>query len=157
MPSKRAPSVPRTVAAAKTSLSAIPTALVDDVRAILHQTRSKAYAATNLIMVEAYWSIGQRILVEEQGGKARADYGTFLIRTLARSLGDEFGHGVSVANLKNFRQFYQTFPQGMKGYALRSLLSWSHYRLIMRVDDPAARDWYIHEAADQGWGLRYAR
>lgn len=131
-----------------------PAALVRDVRAILRQARGQAHTVANTLMVESYWHIGQRIVTEEQGGKARAAYGERLIPALARSLGDEFGNGVSVANLKNFRQFYQTFPAGLKGYALRSLLTWSHYRLIMRIDDPAARDWYLHEAADQGWSTR---
>jgi len=63
--------------------------------------------------------------------------GERLIPDLARSLDDEFGNGVSVANHMNFRQFYQSFPKGLKSYALRSLMTWSHYRLVMRVDDPA--------------------
>ena len=126
----------------------------DDVRSILRQARRKAYAASNFIMVEAYWQIGQRIVQEEQGGKARADYGAQLIRNLARQLADEFGRGVSVANLKNFRQFYPTFPDAGKGYALRSFLTWTHWRLVMRVENPNARNYYIREAAEHGWSTR---
>ncbi|MFZ2958932.1 MAG: type I restriction enzyme endonuclease domain-containing protein [Candidatus Ozemobacteraceae bacterium] len=129
-------------------------AFIEDVRAILRQARSKAYAATNAIMVDAYWRAGQRIVQEEQGGKDRADYGSFLIRNLSRQLGDEFGHGVSIANLKNFRQFYLTFPEPGKSYALRSLLSWTHWRLVMRVENPVAREYYIRETAGQGWKTR---
>ena len=129
-------------------------AFFDDVRSILRQARRKAYAASNFIMVEAYWQIGQRIVQEEQGGKARADYGAQLIRNLAGQLGDEFGQGVSVANLKNFRQFYLTFPDAGKGYALRSFLTWTHWRLVMRVENPNARDYYIREAAEHGWSTR---
>jgi predicted nuclease of restriction endonuclease-like (RecB) superfamily len=82
-------------------------------------------------------------------------------------LGDEFGKGLSVANLWNFRQFYLTFPELGKSYTLRSQssgdeklytlrreLTWSHYRLLMRVEDADARAYYIHEAADQGWSSR---
>ncbi len=105
-------------------------------------------------MVEAYWRIGQRIVLEEQGGKKRADYGSFLIRDLARGLRDEFGQGVSVANLWNFRQFYLAFPDTEKLYALRRELSWTHWRQIMRVENKAARDYYIREAAEQGWNTR---
>jgi predicted nuclease of restriction endonuclease-like (RecB) superfamily len=130
------------------------TAFFEDVRTILHQARRKAYAATNFIMVEAYWHIGRRIVQEEQGGKDRADYGSFLIRNLARQLGEEFGKGVSIANLKNFRQFYLTFPTAGKSYALRSQLTWTHWRLLMRVESPSARDYYIREAAEQGWNTR---
>jgi len=100
-------------------------------------------------MVEAYWLIGQRIVQEEQGGNARADYGSQLIPNLARQLGDEFGRGVSIANLKNFRQFYLTFPDAGKSYALRSFLTWTHWRLVMRVENAAARDYYIRRTATQ--------
>ena len=128
--------------------------LLDDDRGILRQARRQAYAAAHFIMVEAYWRIGQRIVVEEQGGKKRADYGSYLIRDLAKNLGDEFGGGVSVANLKNFRQFYLTFPALEKSYALRSQLSRTHWRHLMRVENSAARDYYIQEAAEQGWNTR---
>ena len=130
------------------------TGFFEEVRAILQQARQKAYAASNFIMVEAYWNIGRRIVQEEQGGKDRADYGSHLIRNLARTLGEEFGHGVSIANLKNFRQFYITFPDAGKSYALRSQLTWTHWRLLMRVEDPQARDYYISEAAVHGWNTR---
>ncbi|WPL22870.1 DUF1016 N-terminal domain-containing protein [Thiorhodovibrio frisius] len=88
------------------------------------------------------------------GGQANAAYGDQLIKELSKRLGDEFGKGFSIANLKNFRKFYLTFPELQKGYALRSQLSWSHYRLIMRVEEAEARDYYIREAADQGWSSR---
>jgi hypothetical protein len=105
-------------------------------------------------MVDAYWQIGRRILEEEQGREIRAEYGSQLIRNLARALGDEFGRGVSVANLKNFRQFYLTLPDAGKGYALRSELTWTHWRLVMRVENVAARGYYIRECAEQAWSSR---
>ncbi len=129
-------------------------AFIEDVRAILQQARRKTYAAANFIMVEAYWLIGERIVQEEQGGKDRAEYGSHLIRNLSRELGDEFGGGVSVANLWNFRQFFLTFPDEEKLYALRRELTWTHWRLLMRVEETAARDYYIQEAAEQGWTTR---
>jgi hypothetical protein len=94
----------------------------NSIREILHKARQRAYASVNFIMVEAYWRIGQRIVEEEQAGAERADYGRYLIRELSRRLGEEFGKGFSVANLKNFCQFYLTFPEVGKGYALRSEL-----------------------------------
>jgi hypothetical protein len=130
---------------------ALRPAFFEQVRDILRQARHRAQTSVNFIMVEAYWQVGRRIVEEEQGGAARADYGRFLIRALSRQLGDEFGKGFSVANLWNFRQFYLAFPDDEKLYALRRELSWSHYRLIMRVEQPRARDFYIQEAADQHW------
>jgi hypothetical protein len=124
------------------------------IRAVRRQARRKAYAASNFIMVEAYWRIGQRIVQEEQGGKDRAEYGSHLVRNLARQLGEELGSDVSVANLWNFRQFYLEFPTEEKLYSLRRELTWTHWRLVMRVDDPAARDYYIRETAEQGWNTR---
>ncbi len=132
----------------------LPSRLLDDVRHILRQSRGKAYAAANAAMVDAYWQIGRRIVEEEQGGSARAEYGSQLIRHLARALGEEFGKGLSVANLKNFRQFYLTFPDAGKSYALRRELSWTHWRLVMRVENPQARDYYIEETARQQWSSR---
>jgi predicted nuclease of restriction endonuclease-like (RecB) superfamily len=128
--------------------------IYESVRAILAESRRRAYTQVNAVMVEAYWRIGQRIAEQEQQGQERAGYGEALIRELSRRLGDEFGRGFSVANLKNFRQFYRTFPELGKGYALRSELSWTHYRLLMRVEDRKARDFYIQEAAEQGWSSR---
>ncbi len=93
-------------------------------------------------MVEAYWQIGKSI-IEEQGGEDRAEYGTGLIKELSAQMTKDFGKGCTVANLKNMRQFYQTFPNG---YALRSELSWTHYRLLMRVENDTARQFYLDEA-----------
>lgn len=135
-------------------LSSTSSSLLEDVRTILRDARGKAYAAANAAMVDAYWRIGRRIVEEEQGGAVRAEYGSQLIRHLARALGEEFGKGMSVANLKNFRQFYLTFPDAGKRYALRSELSWTHWRLVMRVENEQARDYYIEEIARQQWTSR---
>jgi len=135
-------------------LPSMSSRLLEDVRVILQDARGKAYAAANAAMVDAYWRIGQRIVEEEQGGAVRAEYGSQLIRHLARALGEEFGKGMSVANLKNFRQFYLAFPDAGKRYALRSELSWTHWRLVMRVENKQARDYYIEETARQQWTSR---
>ena len=129
-------------------------AFFEEIRSILNEARRGVYMAANYAMLEAYWKIGKRIVEEEQSGKDRAEYGTFLIRELSQKLGDEFGKGFSVANLKNFRQFYLTFSQAEKSYALRSELTWTHYRMIMRIENRNARDYYIREAAEQNWSTR---
>jgi len=124
------------------------------IRDILSKARQKAYTAVNFAMVEAYWQIGRRIVEQEQQGRERAGYGEYLIKSLSIELKNEWGNGFSVANLKNFRQFYQVFPNFEKSYAVRSQLTWSHYRLIMRVDNQDAREFYLHECAEQQWSTR---
>jgi predicted nuclease of restriction endonuclease-like (RecB) superfamily len=131
-----------------------PKKLVTDIQSILHTARQKSYSAVNFAMVEAYWKIGRRVVEEEQKGKGRADYGTQLIKSLSDSLTDEFGKGFSAANLKSFRQFYLTFPNDQIGYTLCSQLTWSHCRLIMRVENPLAREYYLKETAEQTWSVR---
>ena len=126
----------------------------NDIRTILKQARNKACSAVNYAMVEAYWSIGKRIVDEEQKGKERADYGANLIKNLSISLNAEFGKGFSVANLWNFRQFYLVFPSNKKLYTLCRELSWSHIRLIMRIDNLKAREYYLEESKSQGWSVR---
>lgn len=177
----------------------IDQSLISDIKSILTAARNKAYTAINFAMVEAYWHIGRRIVLEEQRGMERADYGTFLIKELSKQLTNELGAGFTLANLKNFRQFYLIFSkteigkvrslstvrkdeerenkshsidneQIKKSYAVRSFsendespslppifrkeLTWTHYRLIMRVENPSAREYYITEAAASNWSSR---
>jgi hypothetical protein len=113
-----------------------------DVRGILADARRAAYTAVNSAMVAAYWQIGRRIVEEEQGGSAKSTYGDRLLPELSRALTAEFGKGFSYANLRNFRQFYLTYPDPEICYALRSKLSWTHHRLIMRVESHSAREYY---------------
>ncbi|MCK5242087.1 DUF1016 family protein [bacterium] len=125
-----------------------------DIREILQKARNKAYSAINTAMVEAYWSIGKRIVIEEQKGKNRAEYGQELIKNLSIALNTEFGKGFSVANLWNFRQFYLIFPETEKLYTLCRELSWSHIRLIMRIDNFKTREYYLKESKAANWSVR---
>lgn len=125
-----------------------------DIKNILEQARSKARSAVNAAMVEAYWLIGRRIVEEEQRGQHKAEYGARLLENLSKALSESFGKGFSYANLRNFRQFYLTYPDQAICYTVCSKLSWSHNRLIMRVDDPKARDYYLSEGAAQQWSVR---
>ena len=126
-----------------------------DVAEILRAGRGSAYRAVNTVMVDTYWSMGQRIVEQEQQGKVRAEYGEGLVVRLSRYLGETFGKGFSVANLKNFRQFYLCFP-GLNQKATHRVanLSWSHLRLIMRLDDERAREFYLTETSGQNWSVR---
>lgn len=145
---------PSNVAVSSQTANLQPTPFALGIRDLLLLARQQAYVVTNQIMVRTYWEIGRRIIEEEQNGQARAGYGTRLLEHLSHHLSADFGEGFSLANLKNFRQFYLTFPEGEKSYAVRSELSWTHLRLIMRVENPDARTYYIQEAAAQGWSSR---
>mgnify|MGYP003279549556 FL=1 len=122
----------------------------EQIKRILFEARNKAYQTANFAMVEAYWNIGKSI-VEQQDGEERAEYGAKLIAELSKQMTADFGKGFTAANLKNMRQFYLTFP---KGYALRSELSWTHYRLLMRVENKNAREFYTEEAIKSNWSTR---
>lgn len=105
-------------------------------------------------MVEAYWKVGERIVLEEQGGENRAAYGKQVLKELSIALTAELGKGFSYANLYNMRQFYLTYPNIEKFYALRRELNWTQHRLIMRVESPEAREFYLKECAEQNWSSR---
>ena len=122
----------------------------NEIKNILVAARNKVYSAANFAMVEAYWHIGKSI-VEQQGGEARAEYGAQLIKALSEQMTADFGKGFTVANLKNMRQFYVTFQNS---YALRSELSWTHYRLLMRVENEKARQFYMDESVKSAWSTR---
>ena len=122
----------------------------EQIKRILSEARNKVYQTANFAMVEAYWNIGKSI-VEQQGGEGKAEYGAGLIVQLSKQMTADFGKGFTAANLKNMRQFYLTFP---KSYALRSELSWTHYRLLMRVENENAREFYTEEAIKSNWSTR---
>lgn len=122
----------------------------DGIRNILVSARNKVYQTANFAMIEAYWNIGKSI-IKEQGGNEKAEYGTGLLKDLSKRMTQEFGKGFTVANLKNMRQFYLTFPNS---YALRSELTWTHYRLLMRVENENARTFYTQEAIRSQWSTR---
>ena len=128
----------------------VPEVFYKQVSSILNAARDKAYTAVNFAMVEAYWEIGKSI-VDEQGGEERAAYGEALIAGLSRRLTADFGRGFGIANLRNMRQFFLAFPIRD---ALRSELSWTHYRLLMRVENENAREFYMQEAVKSQWSTR---
>lgn len=126
----------------------------NDIRQLLQTARKKAYRAVNAIMTRNNWLIGCRIVLQEQKGEARAEYGAHLIETLSKNLSPEFGGGVSVAQLKNYRQFYLTFPNPQIGYTLCSELTWSHIRQIMRLKTEQERNYYIEQSRLGNWSVR---
>lgn len=137
-----------------TESTALPPELYQQIHGILHAARQQSYRAVNTAMIEAYWQIGRRIVDHEQGGEARAAYGQGVLAALAARLTEDFGKGFTSANLRNFRQFYLTFTDEQIRYALRSNLTWTHLRQLMRIDNLDARNWYMNEASQQGWSAR---
>lgn len=111
---------------------------IDEIKTILEQARQKAYVSVNTTMVEAYWLVGKRIVEQEQQGSDRAAYGEGILKLLSKELTGSLGKGFSYSNLYNFRQFYLTYPEQDKFYTLCRKLTWSHNRLIMRVEDASA-------------------
>jgi predicted nuclease of restriction endonuclease-like (RecB) superfamily len=119
------------------------------IRTVLAAARQKAYTAVNFAMVEAYWDIGRQIMEAQEG--QRAEYGTGLIKYLAERLTVEFGKGFDETNLRKMRQFFQTFPIRD---TLCLNLNWSHYRLLMRIDNVPRREFYLKECVECNWSVR---
>ncbi|MEW6737623.1 MAG: PDDEXK nuclease domain-containing protein [Acidobacteriota bacterium] len=126
--------------------------LYERVREILDVARQRVSRSINVEMVQAYWLIGQAIVEHEQKGKKRAGYGEQLIESLSQHLKAEGISGFSKNNLWYMRQFYLTFPE--KLHALRGELSWTHYRLLLKVESSEARAFYEVEAAEGNWSTR---
>jgi len=125
--------------------------LHDQIRRVLLEAQSSVSRAVNTAMVHAYFEIGRLIVEDEQHGHARAEYGEKTLVLLSDRLTAEFGRGFSRQNLQSMKQFYQSFQNCQ---TLSSKLSWSHYTLLMRLDDEQARDFYIKEAEAENWSVR---
>ena len=125
--------------------------LLDSIRTLLVDGRKQVATAVNTAMVQTYWHIGRLIVEDEQQGESRAEYGKQVLKSLSASLTVEFGKGFDVRNLRNMRSFYLAFPIRN---ALRTELSWTHYRTLLRIENESARQWYMQEAITQAWSAR---
>jgi predicted nuclease of restriction endonuclease-like (RecB) superfamily len=125
--------------------------LLGTLRQLIADSRQQVLRAVDVVQVQTYWHIGRHIVEFEQGGAQRAAYGQRLLPQLGQTLSAEFGRGFDATNLRHMRGFYQAFPIRD---ALRRELSWTHYRLLLRVDSAEARQWYVNEAAAQNWSTR---
>jgi len=121
------------------------------IKEVLTNARSRAWQAVNTAMVASYWEIGRIIIEEEQKGKARAEYGEYILANLAKKLTKDFGKGFDESNLRYIRKFYMVFPIRD---AVRHKLSWTHYRLLLRVEKPDARSFYETECVNSRWSTR---
>ncbi len=120
------------------------------IRLYVMNAQRKVYSAVNSAMVLAYWEIGEQIY-KACGDNDRAEYGKNMLDYLSKRLTAEFGKGYTVRNLRAMRQFYMCYPIR---HTLCAELSWSHYRVLMRISDKTARDFYTEECAKSSWSVR---
>ena len=125
--------------------------LYSSVKQIIENTRISVYRSVNFEMVQAYWHIGRLVIEEEQSGKERGGYGEEVIKHLSERLTKSYGKGFNERNLWYMKRFYQTWP---KVNALRSELSWTHYRLLLKVEREEAVKFYLEEAIEGRWSTR---
>ena len=121
---------------------------VNDIRQIIVQAQQNAVRSVDSCRVQMYWHLGKRILEEEQDGKMRAEYGTYLIKNLAKRIEPEYGSGFGERQLERARQFYRAYPIPS---AVRSQLNWSQYRMLIQIPDHDKREYYELEAVNNAW------
>lgn len=130
--------------------------LLHDLSVIIGEARHKAYTAVNIVMLQRNWLLGRRIAEEELKGEDRAEYGAKIIQLLSSELTSRFGKGFDYSSLYKYTRFYKCFPEILDSASPKSIpmLSWTHFRTLLQVDDDAARNWYLKEAAEQTWSVR---
>ena len=145
--------------------------IYSSIKDILETSRRNVFRNINSIMVRTYWNIGRIIVEEEQKGKDRASYGEYLIKEISNRLTRDFGKGFDQRNIWFMRKFYLSFKnmnavssesekihsvrgESLKGDALRHQLSWTHYRLLLKVENENARNFYINETISNNWSTR---
>jgi len=125
--------------------------LIENIRELLTHSRQQLQQSINHVMVATYWQIGRMIVEQEQKGEERAEYGKKQLEYLSGILTTEFGKGFDTSNLRKMRQFYIAFPIQD---AVSLKLSWTHYRALMRIENPKAKAWYMQEAIENAWSAR---
>ena len=125
-------------------------AFYKNIRELLEQARKRVYRNIQSEMVTAYWQIG-KMIVDKQGGEERAKYGDSLIKELSIKMTKDYGTGYNERSLRNMREFYISFPIWS---AVRTELSWTHYKVLMRIDDKSVREFYMNEAIEGNWSVR---
>jgi len=125
--------------------------LYSQIASLITNAHQNIKRVVNRSIVDTYWNIGKLIVEEEQKGEQRAEYGKGILKELGNRLTVEFGKGFNERNLRYMRQFFIVFS---KWNAVRSELSWSHYRLLLKVENEQARLWYMTEAVKENWSTR---
>lgn len=125
--------------------------LLDSIRDVLNHSHKHVAQIVNSTMVQTYWQIGHLIVENEQQGLSRAEYGKGTLKALSLSLTKEFGKGFDVTNLRKMRSLFLYFPIRD---SLRLELSWTHYRILTRIENNKTRQWYMQESIEQSWSAR---
>lgn len=125
--------------------------LYSSIAKIIIDAKTQVYRSSNTILLKMYWEIGKLIIEDEQNGELRAEYGKSVLKNLAAEISLEFGKGFNERNLNNMRAFFMAFPIWN---AVRTELSWTHYRIISRVENPEQRIQYIEHSIDGNWNTR---
>ena len=128
--------------------------LLSDAKVIIESAQKTAFAAVNVALVNRNWLLGKRIAEEELKGEGRAEYGAEIIKNLAKNLTKTYGKGFTQRNLYNCEKFYEVYPEILQSLTAKSILSWTHYTVLMQVSDPVARQWYEKEALGEMWSVR---
>ena len=123
---------------------------------IIESSQKAAYQAVNIALVQRNWLLGYRIAEEELGGEERSEYGLQVIKKLSKKLTNRYGKGYDRGTLYRCLKFYKMFPEIVAALGQQSgaILSWTHYRILLQVEDKAAHDWYEKEAIEQTWSVR---
>lgn len=132
-------------------MASLSKTFINSIKELIVTAQQNAVRSINQQRVLMYWHIGQHVFEEEQNGKERADYGTYLIKTLSKELTKDFGSGFSIRQLELCRQFYTNFPITN---ALRSQLNWTQYKLLLRIENEDKRTYYIEESCNNNWSAR---
>lgn len=130
--------------------------IFEDICIIIDSAQNYAYKSVNIALVERNWLIGYRIAEEELKGSNRADYGVEIIKKLSKELTKEYGNIFISRNLYYFLRFYKMFPNILNTLCSKynNLLSWSHYRTLLQINDEKARNWYENECIKETWSVR---
>lgn len=118
---------------------------------VIQKGRNSIATAVNNAIVQSYWEIGQYIVEYEQKGHAKAEYGSDVLNRLSRDMTDRFGKGFSRSNVFYMRKIYSIYPQLQQR---SSILSWSHYIELLKLDDELERSFYEKECESEHWGVR---
>lgn len=125
--------------------------IIQQIQSIIASSRERAIRSVDIERVLMYWQIGKVIFEEEQNGKDRAEYGKYLIKSISKTFQPQFGTGFTVRQLKRNRQFFRTFPIAS---ALRTQLSWTHYKNLISIENTDKREFYLEEATKNNWTAR---